>query len=481
MSTESNEPNPKSRGTSAGGNVEGTNAAGQNWSDADGWSAEDDWSVGGSGNDVFDRGWRYESDGASGSSDQGTRTSTTNDRSDRSERAQSSPTPPLPSSTQTQQRIGQTEPKKKRVRERDSVAYVEDPDYDLYDDEFPKPKRGRGCLAFLIVAALFAGAALLGLRWYQNQVDPPGVPGAKVEVTIKPNTSTAKIGKILNDKGVVGNATLFRFYAQFKGKGGFEAGKYEFQKNSSFNEALRVLNLGAQVPDTQKLTIPEGFRVSQIAERIGKNLPPRTDAKFQEIVNSGKIRSTYEPSETTTLEGFLFPSTYTVTLEDDEGTIATRMVEQFDQIADSVKLGDAKGKVGVTPYEALIVASLVEREAKLDIDRPKIARVIYNRLKTDRALQIDATLIYALGGGVDRVLLEDTKTDGPFNTYTRKGLPPTPIANPGRASLEAALNPEPGDWLYYVRTELDGGHSFAVTFKEHKKNIAIAKERGLRG
>jgi UPF0755 protein len=126
------------------------------------------------------------------------------------------------------------------------------------------------------------------------------------------------------------------------------------------------------------------------------------------------------------------------------------------------------------------VASLIEEEAKLDSDRAKISRVIYNRLKTDLALQIDATIIYGMGGGITRVLNEDLKKDGPFNSYTRKGLPPTPITNPGKASLEAALNPEPGNWLYYVVTTPEGAHSFATTYKQHLANIKLAKANGVR-
>jgi UPF0755 protein len=442
--------------------------SGSGWDGDGGWAAEDDWTIGAPADDVFDRGWRYEptdQDAVADGAAVGTRTTGRRTIDEPTSRNDHSAAPTRP---------------KGRVRERDQVAYVQDREYDLYDEAFPAPKRGRGCLAFLIVASFFVGAALLGLRWYQRQVDPPGLPGQTVNVVIPSNTSTAKIGEILHDQGIIGNANLFRFYAQFKGKGGFEAGKYEFKENSSFDETLDILTLGAQVPESQKLTIPEGFRYEQIGARVEEKLDGRTAANFRTIATAGKVRSTYQPAEVTSLEGFLFPSTYVVSLEDDEATIASRMVEQFDQIADEVKLSEAKGKVGISPYEALIVASLIEREAKLESDRAKIARVIYNRLKTDRALQIDATIIYGLGGGLDRVLLEDLEKDGPYNSYTRKGLPPTPIANPGRASMEAALNPVAGDWLYYVVTGADGSHSFANTFKEHKRNIQLAKDRGLR-
>ena len=371
-------------------------------------------------------------------------------------------------------------PASRRTRRREDRYNDQYESDDYYDDEsFPPPRRWRAFLGFLLVLVLLAGALLFGLHWYRGQVTPSGSQGPKVTVTIPTSTSTSRIGEILHENKVIGNPTLFRFYAQYKGNGGFEAGRYEFPTNSSFDAALSILSKGAAVPDVNRVTIPEGFRIDQIADRIAVKLPGRTRQAVIDAATSGKIRSVYSPSDATTLEGFLFPDTYTFTLEDDESTVVTRMVENFDQVADQVGLSRSMEKVGLTPYQTIILASLIEREAKIDGDRAKISRVIFNRLKTETALQIDATLVYALGG-VDRILLEDLKKDGPYNTYTRKGLPPTPIASPGKESLIAALNPEPGDWLYYVVTGTDGSHSFATTFKEHKANIKLAKERGLR-
>ena len=357
----------------------------------------------------------------------------------------------------------------------DSRSVVDDDD----EEDFPPRKRGRAFLGFLLVLVVIAGVVLTGVRWYQHQIDPPGPPGVAVQVVIPNNTPTERIGGILHDKGVIGNATLFRYYAQYKGRGGFEAGRYAFRLRQSFDSVLTTLAKGPSVPDEAKVTFPEGFRITQIAARVGAQLPGRTADAFIGVTTSGKVRSAYEPTGSSNLEGFLFPETYTFGLDDDETAIATRMVETFDQVADQVGLNDSVAKVGLTPYQTLIVASLIEREAKHDEDRGKISRVIYNRIKKGMPLQIDATLVYALGG-VTRILDEDLKLDSPFNSYTNKGLPPTPIASPGRASLEAALAPEAGDWLYYVVTTPDGHHSFATTFKAHQANIKLATERGLR-
>lgn len=347
-------------------------------------------------------------------------------------------------------------------------------------EAFPPRRRGRAFLGFLLTLALIAAGVLFALNWYQKQVDPPGPPSSEVEVVIPPSTSTASIAKLLEKSDVISNATVFRYWTQVQGKGRFDAGKYKFRQNSSFESALDVLLTGPAVADQQKVTFPEGFRIEQIGQRIEQKLSGRSAATFYSAATDGKVRSAYQPATVSSLEGFLFPDTYTVGLEDDETLIAQRMVETFDSVADQLGLNAAQERVGVSPYEALIVAALVEREAKTDADRSKIARVIYNRLKGEMYLQIDAGIIYAMNNGTTKLLLEDLKFTSPYNTYTNKGLPPGPIANPGRASIEAALNPEPGDWLYYVVTGADGSHSFTPSFKEHKRNIKLAKERGLR-
>ena len=348
------------------------------------------------------------------------------------------------------------------------------------EESFPPRRRFRAFLGFLLTLAIIAAGILAGIQWYQNQIDPPGAPRDAIAIIIPNNTSTARIAKILHRNKVIGNSTVFRYWVQFKGKGGFDAGKYQFRTNSSFESVLATLQDGPAVPEQQKLTVPEGFRITQIADRVAEKLPGRSAAKFVAALDQGQIRSAYQPADVRNLEGFLFPETFTFGLDDDEGVIAARMVETFDGVADQLGLATAQEKVGVTPYQALIVASLVEREAKKDIDRPKIARVIYNRLKTDTALQIDAGIIYAMNNGTTRLLNDDYKFDSPYNTYVHKGLPPTPIASPGRASLEAALSPEVGDWLYYVVTDVDGTTSYATTYKEHLRNIKLARKNGVR-
>ena len=201
------------------------------------------------------------------------------------------------------------------------------------------------------------------------------------------------------------------------------------------------------------------------------------------------------------MEGLLFPATYRVYNADSERQVITRMAEQMERVGAQEEI--AAGPLGIpaeyTPYEILVIASMIEREAKTDEDRPLIARVIYNRLANAVPLQIDATLLY--NAPPELVDVEDIDFDAlraidtPWNTYMHAGLPQTPIANPGRASIEAALhpapNPSPGNelctglpasqcmWMFYVVKDEQGNHAFAVTQEQHAANVQRARDAGL--
>ncbi len=196
-------------------------------------------------------------------------------------------------------------------------------------------------------------------------------------------------------------------------------------------------------------------------------------------MGSGAFRSKYQPPEVTSLEGLLFPETYR--LEDGEGAevLLTRMIETLDAVATELGYDDALARTGRTPYEVLVIASLIEAEARVDEDRAKISRVIYNRLAEPMSLGIDATVYYALGRKGGALTQSDLEVDSPYNTRRFPGLPPTPIALPGRASLEAAINPEPGPWLYYVLSDPSGVHAFSESYEEFLDNVARAREQGL--
>ncbi len=346
----------------------------------------------------------------------------------------------------------------------------------VVEDRLARPaRRGTGCLTGLIVLGMLAAIAGLGYRWVQRQIDP-GTPGEVVEVAVPSGTSGSELGDILQAQGIISNTNVWRVWSQMNSVGKFQAGRYRFAKNSSFDEVVAVLAEAPAVPQQQPLTIPPGFRITQIADRVAE-LPGRDRQRFLDAAAHGTVQSALLPTESAqNLEGFIVAETINFDLDDDETEILVKLVDEWDAVAREAGLLNAEKNVGYTPYQVLIIASLIEREAKFDDERPKVARVVYNRLKGDMHLQLDATTVYDLGGGVPTAA--DLKQDGPYNTYTRKGLPPTPIATPSVESIKAALAPAEGDWKYYVVTEKDGRSSFANTFAEHRRNIALGKKNG---
>lgn len=329
---------------------------------------------------------------------------------------------------------------------------------------------------FAVVAALLVtGGAAYAV---QRAIDPPGDAGEAVAVSIPQGSSTARIAEILAEEGVVPSARNFRLYVKFKGAGPFQAGDYTLPTGAAFGELVELLSAGPEIVQ-DRLTIPEGLTLGQVAERVGK-LPGRSAEAFMEAVESGEVRSEFQPDDVKLMEGLLFPDTYLLDRGDDELDILKRMVATFDRVAIEVGVPNAGQGGRVTPYEAIIIASLVEREAGVPGDQGPIARVIYNRLDKGMQLQIDATVLYALGEHKNRVLFKDLEIDSPYNTYKVAGLPPTPIAAPGRAALEAAISPPKNDFLFYVVVEPDGSHAFARTGAEHQANIRQADRNGVR-
>lgn len=355
---------------------------------------------------------------------------------------------------------------------------------DVYDQEadvyepFPEARRGgrrwlRIVLGLFIAVLLFVAAAGMYVR---GQIAPCD-PGEEIALTIPQGSTTAEIAAILDAEGVISNARLFRMYVRFKGNPEFQAGKYTLRKNSDYGDVLAVLGEGAKA-ESHRLTIPEGLTVKQIADRVGR-LPGRSAEKFMELVNSGQYTSPYSPPGSTNLEGLLYPSTYELKPTDDEAVILQKLIDSMAVAGAQVGLDQAKEKVGLTPYEVIIVASMIEREARIPEERAKVAQVVYNRLKKGWRLGIDATIRYGVNRHTEPLRKSDLEKDNPYNTRLRAGLPPTPIAAPGEATLSAALNPEEGPWMYYVLADQSGRHTFAVTDAEFQRAVKVCREKKL--
>ncbi|MGH9123600.1 MAG: endolytic transglycosylase MltG [Acidimicrobiales bacterium] len=304
----------------------------------------------------------------------------------------------------------------------------------------------------------------------------PGHPGPKVSVTIPKGASTDQIGTLLAKAGVIDGSSVFRLYTKVKGVGVLLPGTYHLPRNSSYHSVVAALEAGPPIV-YQKFTIPEGFTLAQIADRVG-SLPGRSASDFLAAANSGQVRSQLQPPGSTSLEGLLFPATYTVRADATDLEIVQTMVQTFDDNVANLNLTQVAATLGVTPYQVIVVASMVEREAKLDVDRGPIASVIYNRLKANMLLQIDATVLY--GEGITDPAKMDKNSNTPYNTYKFKGLPPTPISCPGLPSLTAAANPPTTNYLYYVVIDSSGKSGFAATAQEFQGLLAQAHANGVR-
>lgn len=321
---------------------------------------------------------------------------------------------------------------------------------------------GRGLLAALLILVLLAGGAFAFYR-YQTGASGPSRP---VAVEVPSGATASEVGQILEEAGVVRSELAFRLMAGFQGVGSsLQAGRYDLRTNMTVEQALSALEAGPIV-ETVTLTIPEGLEIKEVAARVGETLEidPVT---FEQAATSGEHSlPPYLLEGTETVEGFLFPKTYELDPEADSEQVIATLLAQFEEEAATLDWDRAK-QLGLSPYEVVVVASLIEREARVQPDRAKIAAVIYNRLREGMALQIDATVQYAMQEPNRLLTLEDLEVESPYNTYLHTGLPPTPIASPGLASLEAALHPANVDYLYFLVVDPESGaHEFAETYQE---------------
>jgi UPF0755 protein len=330
--------------------------------------------------------------------------------------------------------------------------------------ESPRRERRRGLVILLSALLLLAAMAGAGGIYYNWATGASG-PREKVELLIPTGATGADVADLLAERDVIRSTFVFNLIARLRGFGsGFQAGKYDnLTTNMTVNEALDALGEGPLV-ETVSASFPEGYRLEEVADRAAEQLGISAQA-FRRAARSGTYSiPPYLPKGKDTVEGFLFPNTYDFLTDVDAKGVISRLLEEFETQAESLPWEQAEA-LGVSPYEVVIIASMIEREARVPEDRPKIARVIYNRLEQGMALEIDATVQYALGDW-EPILIADREVDDPYNTYLHAGLPPGPIASPGTASLEAALVPADGPWIYYVVIDAEGHHAFTDSYQE---------------
>lgn len=330
-------------------------------------------------------------------------------------------------------------------------------------------RHGRGPKVVPALIGVFLLAGVLGLIYllFTFTVDSEQAAGkGSVMVTVEEGDTLDSVAGKLADSGAVGNATIFKLEARFEGAAAdLKPGEYRIPPGTSNREILTTLSAGQETP-TFKLTIPEGLTLAQTAEAVAE----QSDIPVEEFEEAAR-RTDYgyaflEDPAIETTEGFLFPKQYEFQEGAEAPVVVNRMLEQYLFETQGLDFETAQESLNLSEYELLTVASLIEKEAANEEERALIASVIYNRLREDMPLQIDATVQYALGEAKENLSLEDLEVDSPYNTYKINELPPGPIANPGIESIRAALRPADTDYLYYVLDADGNSHTFTNDYEE---------------
>ncbi|MGA7916195.1 MAG: endolytic transglycosylase MltG [Candidatus Acidiferrales bacterium] len=323
-------------------------------------------------------------------------------------------------------------------------------------------------MALLIIAAIGAGAG-----WLDSQISRPyrGHRPEQVFVDIPHGTSRWGIAGILRRDDVIRNRLAFELFSLWHLRAPMQAGEYYFDHPVTSREVFWQIAQGRIF--VHVVTIPEGWTMFDIAADLDRQgICNRED--FLAAAKDVSLVSDLAPNAQN-LEGFLFPSTYEFTRHMTCQQIVKRMVQNFRAVWESLNSsGSQSFPQGLSAGQVVTLASLVERETPRKDERPLVAGVFYNRLKRGESLQCDPTVAYALeleGHPVKVVHSNDLHIDSPYNTYKYPGLPPGPIANPGEASLRAALNPAVTDYMFFVAND-NGGHFFSKTLAEHNRNVA---------
>jgi UPF0755 protein len=323
----------------------------------------------------------------------------------------------------------------------------------------------RGLLLIVILSVTFAA-----WQFISHQYAPmDAADQSLIEVRVPENSSAHNVATLLKQNGLIRNERVFLAYCYQKGwQTRLKAGLYAFSKSQSLPQLAQQMAEGKV--ETIAFTIPEGYTVRQIGQLLVKQ-QICTQQEWMEALGNNFNYDFIGPGTDNEkrLEGYLFPDTYTIEAGTSTQDIINMMLARFASVWEQEYATQAAAKQ-MSLRQVITVASLIEREAQVPEERARIAGVIYNRLHKGMPLQIDATVLYSLGEHLETVTYQDLEVDSPYNTYKHVGLPPGPIASPGRASIDAALNPEVNNYYYYVATG-DGSHYFSATYAEHLEAV----------
>lgn len=342
-----------------------------------------------------------------------------------------------------------------------------DPAADAGGVRVSRRKRKSSKLGVLVIICLAAAIlAVGGILTYRALFSASQGDGGPVAITVEQGESLSSAAGKLEDSGAIGSATVFEIQGRLAGAGTeIKPGEYRIRPEQSNGEILDALTEGGQKAEIE-IPLPEGLTLRQTARRVASRSGV-SEAEFRRA--AGRTDYDYdflEGEAVGSTEGFLFPKIY----DFPKGTSATqmtaRMLEQYSLETEGLNFERAPEGLGLTEREVVTVASLIEREAANDEERPVVASVIYNRLREEMPLQIDATVQYALGAQKEDLSLQDLKVESPYNTYEREGLPPGAIASPGLKSIRAALDPADTEYRYYVLDRDGEEHTFTKGYEK---------------
>lgn len=331
--------------------------------------------------------------------------------------------------------------------------------------------RRRVVLPLAALILLPAVAATGWLWWASRPAAPEGA--APADVVVEPGSAVRTIGRRLDQEGVIRSALLFELWLRARGDAAaIQAGTYRLPRDRGLPTVVDMLVEGKTV--LVEVTVPEGLRLEQVARVVARSLGIDS-ADFVAAATDPLLADSLDVPAPT-LEGYLFPETYRVDPSTTAREMARIMAIQFHAVFDDRWRARADS-LGVPVERIVTLASIVEEEARVPEERKTIAGVFWNRLSKGMRLEADPTVQYALGGHRQRVLYRDLEVDSPYNTYRNTGLPPGPIASPGRAALEATLYPDSVPYLFFVATGEGGRHTFSETLAEHERKRREARAR----
>lgn len=327
--------------------------------------------------------------------------------------------------------------------------------------------RSPSTLVYLLTVLVLLLMMFLGIKRYLATAPfIEEVTGSRIVIYIKSHTGAMEIARSLEEAGVVSSRWLFLAYSLFRGSiDKMRPGEYEFRPDMSLEEILTKLVQGKVI--AHQVTIPEGYTLREIARLLAAE-GLADEGRFIALSSDPEILTAHG-IEGRTLEGYLFPDTYNLTKGVNEEEIIHKMLSRFHQAFGPEELQRAR-QLRMSVYQVVTLASIIEKEAAVPMERPLISGVFHNRLRRGMPLQADPTVIYGLSRFNGRLSRRDLYSKSSYNTYLQVGLPPGPIANPGKASLQAALYPENTKYLYFV-SKNDGTHYFSTSPGEHERAV----------